>query len=304
MKNISCKEARQISIADYLKKLGFIPAYTRGNDFWYCSPLREEKHASFKVNTKLNIWYDHGTGEGGTMIDLGIKLHKCSIEELLKKLSGDERSFSFHQPKLISDLNYLKNSNQKQEEESKIIIDKVAELKSFALISYLDQRGISQDTAKRYCKEVIFTIKDKSYQAIGFQNQSGGYELRNNWFKGSSSPKDITFLDNGSKLVCLLEGFTDFLSLVELKEQGHPDTNFLILNSVNLLSKSIDLLEKHQEVFLYLDNDKAGKDTAEKLKNYGIASTNSSGFYQDFKDINEYLVAQKDKVLAPSFHRR
>jgi DNA primase len=301
MKNINCREARQIPIADYLKKLGFVPAYTRGNDFWYCSPLREEKHASFKVNTKLNIWYDHGTGEGGTMIDLGIKLHECSIEELLKKLSGDERSFSFHQHNHTNDSN---QSDQKQEEEGRIIIDKVAELKSFALTGYLDQRGISQKTAKRYCKEVSFTIKDKSYQAIGFQNRLGGYELRSGWFKGSSSPKDITFLDNGLKSVCLLEGFIDFLSLLELKKQAHHDTNFLILNSVNLLAKSIDLLKKHQEVFLFLDNDKAGKETSEKLKNYGIAGTDSSGFYQGFKDLNEYLVAQKDKVMTPSFHRR
>ncbi|WP_299287845.1 toprim domain-containing protein [uncultured Mucilaginibacter sp.] len=302
MKNINCREARQIPIADYLKKLGFSPAYTRGNDFWYCSPLREENHASFKVNTKLNIWYDHGIGEGGTMIDLGIKLHECSIEELLKKLSSDERSFSFHQPKLMSDLNYL--NNLKQEEESRIIIYKVAELKSSALTGYLDQRGISQDTAKRYCKEVSFTIKDKSYRAIGFENRSGGYELRSGWFKGSSSPKDITFLNNGSKSVCLVEGFIDFLSLLQLKKQAHLDTNFLILNSVNLLSKSIDLLQKHQEVFLYLDNDKAGKETAEKLKRYGIESIDSSGFYQRFKDINEYLVAQKDKLMTPSFCRR
>lgn len=304
MKNISCREARQIPIADYLKKLGFVPAYTRGNDYWYCSPLREENHASFKVNTKLNLWYDHGTGEGGTMIDLGIRLHECSVEDLLKKLSNGEFSFSFHQPKLMSELNHANTLNQKQEEESRIIIDKVAELRSFALTGYLDQRSISLDTAKRYCKEVSFTIKDRSYRAIGFENQSGGYELRNDWFKGSSSPKDITYLDNGSKLVCLLEGFTDFLSLLELKKQEHLNTNFLILNSVNLLAKSIDILKKHEEVFLFLDNDKAGKDTTEKLENLGIKGTNSSEFYQGFKDINEYLVAQKEKVVAPSFRRR
>jgi len=31
--------------------------------YWYLSPLREEKEASFKVNRKKNVWYDHGIGK-------------------------------------------------------------------------------------------------------------------------------------------------------------------------------------------------------------------------------------------------
>jgi 5S rRNA maturation endonuclease (ribonuclease M5) len=288
MKNISYREAKQISISEYLKKLGFSPDYIRGGDYWYCSPLREEKHASFKVNTKLNLWYDHGTGEGGTMIDLGIRLHECSVEELLTKLSGDGVLFSFQQHKRIDHSNYPKPN---KEEEGKIIIDKVAELKSLALTSYLNQRGISMETAKRYCREVSFSINDKSYSAVGFENRSSGYELRNNWFKGSSSPKDISFIGNGSNSVCLLEGFMDFLSLLELKDQVNPNANFLVLNSVALLPRSLEILRAHMNVFLFLDHDKAGQETAEKLTACGIRFINASHFYKDFKDVNECLVS-------------
>src|SRR5687768_15516479 len=89
---LSFAEAKQIPITDYLSGLGFEPAKTRGYDLWYHSPFREERTPSFKVNTKLNVWYDHGTGEGGTILDLGAKLHQCTLSEFLDKLS--ERNYS------------------------------------------------------------------------------------------------------------------------------------------------------------------------------------------------------------------
>lgn len=245
MTTLSCKEAKYIPIAEYLAKQGIRPVYIKGNDYWYCSPLRDEKHPSFKVNTKLNAWYDHGSGEGGSIIDLGIRLHNCSVSELLQKLSSGDTGLSFHQP----------DTNTEKAPEPKIIIREVSPINSFGLISYLHEREISLQTAKQYCKQVSFDIAGKNYYAIGFQNRSGGYELRNPWFKGSSSPKDINFLDNRSKSVCVLEGFMDFLSLLDLKAHRQPNANFLILNSLSLLHRSIDLLKDHQQVFLFLNND-------------------------------------------------
>ena len=46
-----------------------------------------------------------------------------------------------------------------------------------------------------------FRIAQRTYKAIGFRNNSGGYELRNSWFKGSSSPKDVTLIRTGSTQV-------------------------------------------------------------------------------------------------------
>ncbi len=280
MKTLSCNEAKHIPIVEYLTKQGIRPVYIKGNDYWYCSPLRDEKHPSFKVNTKLNAWYDHGTGEGGSIIDLGIRLHGCSISEFLQILASADAYLSFHQPDA---------AGVKATEDPKIIIKETTSLHSFSLISYLNQRGISLSTANSYCKQVNFSIADRNYYAIGFPNRSRGYELRNSWFKGSSSPKDISFIDNGSKSVCLFEGFIDFLSLLELKQHKQSHVNFLILNSVSLLLRSLDILKNHQEVFLLLNNDLAGKKASEKIKESGIDGIDAGKFYKDFKDINEYL---------------
>jgi hypothetical protein len=51
---------------------------------------------------------------------------------------------------------------------------------------------------------------------LGFKNDSGGYELRSEFFKGSNSPKDITAFKNRGKKVAAFEGFFDFLSFISL----------------------------------------------------------------------------------------
>lgn len=57
-KIMNIQEVKNIRIADYLQSLGYTPVKQQGNSLWYKSPLREEKDASFKVNTELNKWYD------------------------------------------------------------------------------------------------------------------------------------------------------------------------------------------------------------------------------------------------------
>lgn len=85
----SCSEAKKIDLVEYLEILGFRPQKIRNNDYWYHSPLREEKTPSFKVNRKLNVWYDYGLGKGGDIIEFGVLYFNCSIFEFLQKLKAD-----------------------------------------------------------------------------------------------------------------------------------------------------------------------------------------------------------------------
>jgi DNA primase len=294
MTRYNCKSAKELSIVDYLEQCGIQPQRIKGHSNWYLSPLREEKNASFKVNTKLNAWMDFGGGTGGNLIDLGIRMHNCSVEEFLERLNNGDNSFSFHQQSA------LKADSQP---ENPVIITGVKALSHPALITYLESRGIDPAIANRHCQEVNFTIGGKPYFAIGFANRSGGYELRNNWFKGASSPKDITIIDGGHKAAIVLEGFTDFLSLLQLK-QGKPQSDFIILNSVALAERVVPILKNYPEVFLMLNHDKAGITAAEKLQAAGISFTDASGFYEGFNDINDYLAAQKQTYLQPQIRRK
>ena len=94
-------EAKQIDLVDYLAALGYRPQKIRNHDYWYYSPLREEKTASFKVNRQRNLWYDHGIGKGGTLIDFGMLYFNCSVKEVLDRLSNDSNTLAnsfFHPP--------------------------------------------------------------------------------------------------------------------------------------------------------------------------------------------------------------
>ncbi|RAV99661.1 toprim domain-containing protein [Pseudochryseolinea flava] len=294
-KKLSFTEAKTLSIIDYLASAGFQPVKIIRADHWYYSPFREERTPSFKVNAKLNLWYDHGTGEGGTLIDLGAKLKQCSLAEFVERLSQDVHSFSFHrQPPLIIP------------QENKLEILAVQELNSDDLLQYLSGRRIMPDTAKKFCKEIAFRIRDKAYKAVGFQNRSGAWELRNHWFKGSSAPKDISIITDGSKKLGVLEGFMDFLSLIQSDNQElnalRDNSDFLILNSLRLLSRAIPLLQ-NRDVNLLLDNDNAASEAKKALIDKGVAFKDASGLYLSHKDLNDFIVSDYKNKMTQSLSK-
>gem|GEM_PF-4687033 len=61
---------------------------------WFHSPTRREKTPSFKVDLNKNLWYDFGIGEGGTLIDLVIKLNNYSVPEALADIGSRFRHIS------------------------------------------------------------------------------------------------------------------------------------------------------------------------------------------------------------------
>lgn len=82
---MKCEQANQIDLVDYLNTLGFNPQKIIRDDHWYLSPFRNEKHASFKINKNKNIWYDHGLGKGGTLVDFAMQFYCCNTSEALEK---------------------------------------------------------------------------------------------------------------------------------------------------------------------------------------------------------------------------
>jgi hypothetical protein len=164
-------------------------------------PLRDEQTASFKVNRKLNVWYDHGIGKGGDLIDFGKEYFRCTTSELLQKLpDGNAETFlsPAGKPKLSNSSNAFLPVKKKDDKGQNIGYGYRA-ISDSRLMGYLEKRNIPLEVAKQYCHEVNFMLYGKKQTAIGFKNNSGGYELRSAYFKGSSSPKSMSFIDVGSK---------------------------------------------------------------------------------------------------------
>lgn len=265
---------KNIQITDFLAEKGYHPTAKRGANWWYLSPLHNERTASFKVDVNKNVWYDFGLSKGGNIITLASLLyHTDDFPILLRQINSI---------KDVSRPVYL--AKQKVSPTFANIV--VNELCNPALLDYLASRGISRDIAVRYCKEVHYTCNGKKYFAIGFPNRTGGFELRNPYFKGCIAPKDITTINNGFDVCHVFEGFIDFLSFIVL----HGDCDAVILNSIVNMPKAIAILESYKQVFCHLDNDKAGRNTTKQI----ITSCNNdvedaSKEYADSKDLNEYL---------------
>ncbi|WP_312788879.1 toprim domain-containing protein [Sphingobacterium sp.] len=296
MEKLTCKQVRQFDMVDYLASLGYQPAKIHGQDYWYLSPLRTENTASFKVSRKLNLWYDHGMGTGGNLVDFGLLYHKCSIPDLLRRLESYTPSInlSFHQPPTYP---ASAAGEKKKVQDSPMEILSIGELKSPALRSYLESRAVRLEDAAMYCHEVEFLLYGKPYTSIGFRNNSGGYELRSQDYKGSSSPKDMSLLQNDpSDSINVYEGFIDFLSSLSLNEVSHDNTSFLILNSLAFADKSIKLLEPFKEVSLYMDQDQAGRNITALLKTALPQANDASQFYASYKDLNEYQQQKQIRI--------
>jgi hypothetical protein len=298
---LTCADAKKIDLVDYLVSLGHHPQKVSHPDYWYLSPFRDEKTASFKVNRNLNVYYDHGTGEGGDLIDFGTRFYNCSVSEFLHRLAGqlNQNSLSFHQPTQASKNELLpavrdtfSAGEKKENPDGKILIVGDRPISSEPLLDYLKKRCIPLEIADRYCREIDFLLYDKKYTVIGFKNNAGGYELRSENFKGSSSPKDITFVDNRTGDVAVFEGFFSFLSFCTInKNLTAPLSNCLVLNSLSFFEKSRPLMEQFKQVHLILDRDVAGiKHTRQALEWNIEKYIDRSDFYKNRKDLNEWLV--------------
>lgn len=290
---ISCRQARQIDLVEYLASLGFRPQKIHGPDHWFLSPLRKEKTPSFKVDQRLNLWYDHGEGKGGDLIDFGVAFHRCTIPELLVLLSRfmNSPTFFFHQP-LPSGL--LGAGEKEESQGGKIVVLEAHPLAAESLVRYLEKRMIPLAIAAQSCHEVDFLLYGKRQTAIGFVNRSGGYELRSDQFKGSSSPKDITLFDNKTDEVAVFEGFFNYLSFQTINQRKQaPLTNCLVLNSLAFLERSRPLMEQYNRIHLVLDRDTAGRNfTRTALQWNPDKYIDRSDFYQGHKDLNDWLVQQ------------
>ena len=283
---------RRISSRAYLAARGINPRWERGNRGMYLSPLRKERTASFSVSYDKNLWHDFGTGEGGSIIDLVARMEGCSEIEAARRLAIGEHG-------MLVPI-HVEALRTNEPTPSRLIILSDRELTHPALLGYLTGRGIDPAIARTYCREVRYTIGGKEYFAIGFRNDAGGWELRNPRFKGSSTPKNITTLDNGSDTTMVFEGFIDFLSSLSLKANPTPAIDATVLNSVTNLQKAVPFLSHHRVVHAFLDNDDAGRKALARLEE-SLPSTeviDQSVFYRNHKDLNDYW-REKRNLATP-----
>jgi hypothetical protein len=288
-------EIKQISIRRYLNNRGITPAKEFGYYGMYHCPYREDRNASFKVDYRKNIWHDFGTNEGGSVVDLVMKMENCSFHEAANRL---ERGYADMQ---IS--SYADNPFSFHGDSPSIVIQNIVPVTHPKLIAWVQERKIDLDLANRYCREIHYRNRDRDYFSIGFRNDEGGYELNSPPnFKSCISPKDITTIRSNRNTCLVFEGFWDFLSYLTIQKTEKSEHDVAVLNSVANVQKAMNFLKPHREIYTYLDNDEAGEKTTQEIKSTCLSVHDRSERYTGFKDLNDFLC--RKPVVKPEVKKK
>mgnify|MGYP001738542779 FL=1 len=292
MKEEDLSRIKRYPIVEYLERKGIKPVRKTPTYAMYRSPLREETHPSFKVDTEKNLWIDYAEGRGGSIIDLCMRMEGCTLSEAIRCLgqnASDNGTSSF-----LND--FVPNNSQPvmAVNGARRLIE-ISDTLPPHLQDYLTkERCVNLEKATPFLKCISYEVRGRRYQAIGFANLSGGYELRDDkTFKGTIAPKDITpiFTDRAEP-VCIFEGFMDFLSFLSMKEE--ITNHCLVMNSVSNVARTIRYLnDRHlTHIHAFLDNDEAGRRTVQDFIKAGFHVEDMNIHYKDFKDLNEYHVSR------------
>ena len=292
MKEEDLSRIKRYPIVEYLERKGIKPVRKTPTYAMYRSPLREETHPSFKVDTEKNLWIDYGEGRGGSIIDLCMRMEGCTLSEAIRRLrqnASDDGTYSF-----LND--FVPNNTQPAMavNGARRMIE-ISDTLPPHLQDYLTkERCINLEKAMPFLKCISYEVRSRLYQAIGFANLSGGYELRDDkTFKGTIAPKDITpiFTDRAEP-VCIFEGFMDFLSFFSMKEE--ITNHCLVMNSVSNVARTIRYLnDRHlTHIRSFLDNDEAGRRAVQDFIKAGFHVEDMNIHYKDFKDLNDFHVSR------------
>ena len=296
---------KAIPIADYLHACGIKPAKRYNGYALYHAPYREDPNASLKVDFRQNLWHDYGTSQGGSIIDLVMKMRGCSAYEAIAHLAEGKATTlapsSFHREAHIG-----QRRDEQRPNNTRCILSINEEL-PLHLQSYLREvRKIDLAVASPYLHHVRYEVGGREYSAIGFPNRAGGYELRDDkTFKGTIAPKDISVIAgqaNNAPLY-IFEGVMDFLSLLTMKGKEAISPS-IVLNSVSNIHRAVAYLHEKgiDSVRAFFDNDPAGRQALQAIQSTGIKVEDMSRHYSRYKDLNEYHIAQRTgqkQVIPP-----
>ena len=325
MKKDPLAALKHFPIVQFLAKCNLVPVHGQGaREVYYLSPLRDERTASFAVNTRKNCWFDHGLGVGGNLLDLAMRVWGMPYQEAGAALGqlvacpeayddADEHGRARNFVPLVGDPGPGRT------------VLRTGELRSGVLRNYLVSRGIAVEALQAdgrvwsQIREVYYTQAGKyapggglrTYFALGLVNESQGLEIVAQGFQSHLVAKDVTFIKGAQPGVAVFEGLMDFFSALTLrwkkkKTRGAAfQCSVLVLHSVSFAKKSLPLLAKAGgSLFYYGDNDQAGIDLQAFYQAH--CRQHGAGFYaqnegfRGYKDLNDFLCKKAPSKPLPA----
>jgi hypothetical protein len=302
------KTAKAIPIDEFLQRLGHEPAKSMSGCQWYRSPTRNEKTPSFKLTPDATAWYDHGTGEGGNILDLAYRI--LSNLPLTAKLEKEplNQALAFIKS-VMGSTSYVALPRQSPQPATPephaftllehtpfAVYTRGSSLTQAAL--YLGARGVNAERVAPYLEDITFAGKDgKKRYGFGIPNISGGYEIRRHgdWEKRSVGTKDVTIF-NAQREDAPWHTFyslIDFCTFITVDQPPVGAYHFLIINSDSLVDKAIGYLADRPAGFMihYPHGDASGQRAYHKVADFLTGQAwvcgNKADLYAGFTDWTE-----------------
>jgi Toprim-like len=283
---MNCKNIKQnVGIRAVLESFSLFPVKENRKTAFYFALDRKEKIPSLSVDFIKNTAFDFGTGKSYDVISIVQQIKKCSVSDALKYLSAFDLSFN---PQHLNTEIPSKPSHR---------ILKIKEIGHPALIQYLDSRKVLEQ--KHLLKEIDYEFYGRTYFGIGFENNSGGFEITSAYAKICLGSKDVTLIQTGDQPsgdLAVFEGFFDYLTFRNLEKSLSSHCDCLILNSTAMLFKAESILAAYEKNLLFLDNDDNGKSVTKKIREEYNNVEDCSLLYRDFKDLNEWFVQTREPL--------
>ena len=294
------KKASQSNLLDYLTSNGYKLKKVGTDEYTL------EEHDSIRININKNTFFWNSRNVGGSTIQFLQYYEGKSFVDTVKILSGEQISSNItNKPEYIA----------KIEEKGKIVLPEknddnkraIAYLTQtrkldFEIVNSLIKSGNIYESKEKH--NVVFLGKDNENNVKYAMQRS---TLTESSYKGDckNSDKDYGFRINSqnSDKVCVFESAIDLMTHATISKYLGKDWKDINRVSLGCLSfKAMDnFLKDNQnikEISLFLDNDKAGQENAQKFyKNYrekykiNIIQVKSKDLNQTWQD---YL---KDKEL-------
>lgn len=295
MNQSKCAQIKEaIPIERFLEDLGYGTGNKRGKEIAYHSMIRDaDRTPSFYVNPTKRTWYDHGSGQGGNIIDLAILLFQTeSIPDIIFKFN------QMYGAGVLPDI-------RKQMETIRTELEPWHEIKKIrpvgensVLTNYLESRRVKTAAfASDFLKEVYYDYiggdgKRRPFFGIGWQNVSGGWDIRSSVGKVCILKKDFFLKEGTTAKASVFEGMMNYLSALSDNPVIQDDT-IIVLNSLSLSGRAVEFLRSLQigQTDLYLDHGPGGRNYTEFFLSAMPSAIDMSSLYKGYDDYNEKIMA-------------
>ena len=148
-RNFTDELRERLSILDVVGKR--IPLTKKGQNYWGCCPFHNEKTPSFSINEEKGFYHCFGCGEHGDIISFTMKSGNMDFRAAITELATMAGlKMPDYKPKPAAQIAREESYIEITEGATKLFQQKLFDSDGAHALEYLEKRGFSLDTIKKY----------------------------------------------------------------------------------------------------------------------------------------------------------